>query len=619
MESIANAVIGLAERHFKDYKIRNGQVTPKYCPICRGGESGDKETFSVGLYNGCFSCLRGSCPGIFGGGKGREGTFQQLSNYFGEVGFQFTDLPRTIGATKKKVYELPDPDKYKDITEECVTYLAKRGISKETLDDWKVGSDEHGNIVFRFFENDKLTFVKYRKPGKRKEGEPKEWAEPNTKPILYGMDMASYNRPLVITEGEIDALSLYQAGVHNVVSVPSGVKNMEWITLCWDWLENFQQIILFGDSDEPGQEMVATLMKRLGEDRCMVPKEYPELEFNGKDYNRRCKDANEILVCYGPEALKSIVDECEPAPIKGVIDLGSVNFIDPMTIPRIMTGIPQLDNMIGGLAEGGVTVISGKRGEGKSTWSGPVLLNAVQEGRKVCAYSGELSSYKFLEWIFLQATETRYIGYRNDPKSGKNYACVDPIIQQRIKDWLSEKFFLYDNSYLQETNQTESVLKVFELCAKRYGCSLFLIDNLMSILCSPDEENKAQARFMSQVKAFANKYKVHVITVAHPRKQKAGEKFTNDDISGSSAISNLADNVLNIERPHIRVTKNRDFGSTGFIRCDYDPASRRIFQENMGDHTRYGWDHTDIPLPEHPALELDEFQLQSSQAAEQPF
>jgi len=51
------------------------------------------------------------------------------------------------------------------------------------------------------------------------------------------------------------------------------------------------------------------------------------------------------------------------------------------------------------------------------------------------------------------------------------------------------------------------------------------------------EENKAQAKFTAQLKAFANKYKAHVICIAHPRKTAAGTTFNNDDVSGSSAIN----------------------------------------------------------------------------------
>ena len=610
MDSMMSAVLELAEKHLGYFRVKNGQVVAEYCPICHGN-SHDKETFAVGLNNGLWQCLRGSC--------GKKGNFRQLCEVFGEQPPEGYSLPK-VTEQQKKSYTRPDTSIIYPMTEDIVTYFATRRISEQTLLDWKIGADTKGNIIFPFYRDDKLIYVKFRKPIARpvKEDGPKEWQMPNTEPILFGMDMTTFNKPLIITEGEIDAMALYEAGVDNVVSVPCGANNLEWINLCWEYLEKFNQIILFGDSDEPGLEMVSTLSKRLGEDRCMIPKEYPECIWNGKDMNRICKDANEILMCYGPEFLKQMVDSCEPAPIKGVLELSKIPFIDPTTVPRIMTRIPMLDNMIGGLSEGGVTVISGKRAEGKSTLSGPILLSAIEQGYSVCAYSGELSSYKFLEWIMLQATERNYIAYKTDERSGKNICFVESEIQNRIKKWLDGKFFLYDNAIVQDEKQTDSILKVFEACARRYGCKLFLVDNLMSALCSPDEENKAQARFTAQLKAFAGKYKAHVIMVAHPRKEKADATFTNDSISGSSAISNLADNVINVEKTPtkgIRVTKNRDFGVTGFINTYYDPANRRIFQYNTGDKTVFGWDHQGIEQPENPAATLEEFAIDNGAQA----
>ena len=133
----------------------------------------------------------------------------------------------------------------------------------------------------------------------------------------------------------------------------------------------------------------------------------------------------------------------------------------------------------------------------------------------------------------------------------------------------------------------------------------------MSALVSADEENKAQAKFTAQLKAFANKYKAHVICVAHPRKMAIGSTFSNDDVSGSSAITNLADNVLNVEKTPkgIRVTKNRDFGITGFINTVYDPANRRLYQARTMDHLVFGWNHEGIELPEHSVEELEEFKI----------
>lgn len=614
MESIANAVIDLANKHFGSYRIRNGQVIPERCPFCGGGENNDKDTFAVGLYNGCYSCLRGSCHGINGS---REGTFKQLCNYFGEAAFEFSALPKTIKSAKK-IFSKPDPNKLLPITEEIVTYFSTRGISEETLKDFKIASDEKGNIVFPFYRNGELVYVKYRKPKKyTKEDGPKEWQDQNTEPILFGMDNVAFGKTLAITEGEIDCLSLYEAGFHNVVSVPCGCNNLDWIMLCWDWLENFNEIIIFGDSDEPGLEMISNVMKRLGEDRCMVPKDYPELVFNGKHYNRACKDANEILRCYGPEGLKTLVDACEPAPIKGVLEVASIRRKQEAFVSR--SRIPQLDEYLNGFIEGGVTILSGKRASGKSTIGSTFILNAIEEGVPCAAYSGELSPSRFLEWILLPATESKYIGYVTDPKTNKHIATVSPEIEERIREWLKGKLYLFDDSETFEEDTQTAVLKVFEMCARRYGCKLFLVDNLLSLLPQTDDEIKAQARVIKKIKAFAKKYKAHVIVCAHPRKESPNSTFTADSVSGSSAITDLADSVFALERPSIRVVKNRTYGTTGFVPCDYDPVNHRIYQKGLGDRIVYSWDHTGIVEPEDQAITLPEFQIQPGEEANAPF
>ena len=604
MDNTASAVIELAQKHLGQFRVKNGQVIAEYCPICKGN-SKDRETFAVGLNNGLWQCLRGSC--------GKKGNLRQLCEFFGEelpVGYS---LPK-VTEQQRKAYDRPDPKDLYPMTEEMVTYFATRMISEQTMLDWKIAATKDKNIIFPFYRNGELIYVKYRKPKKHtKEDGPKEWQMANTEPILFGMDMVTFNKPLVITEGEFDALALYEAGVSNVVSVPCGCNNFDWIELCYDWLENFNQIVLFGDSDEPGMMMVSTLSRRLGEDRCMIPKEYPEFIWKDKDMNRICKDANEILMCYGPEYLKNMVDSCEPAPIKGVIDVGKIVYVDPISKPRIMTKIPELDKMTGGLQEGGVTILSGKSGEGKSTLSGTLILNAIQDGLKACVYSGELSQDMFLDWILTQATEREYIGYKKDTRTNKNMPCVSADIRKRIQKWVEGNMFLYDNEIVGEQEQTKAILGVFEACARRYGCKIFLLDNLMSALTSPEEENKAQAKFTAQLKSFARKYRCHVIMVAHPRKSNGKKEFENEDISGSSAIGNLADFVINVERfptRGIRLTKNRIFGEKGFINCDYDPATRRLFQHiggGRGSSVVYGWDHNGIQLPENPAAALEEF------------
>ena len=608
MRTIAEQVIDLADRHIIDYTIKHGQLRAKQCPFCHGGSNEDKDTFAIGLNNGAWNCLRGKHE--IESGYPSTGSLNDLCKFFGEKPYgEIISFP----GTKKKTYDLPEPEMLKPLTDEIVEYFKTRGISKLTLEANDICADENGNIVFPFYRDKVLTFVKMRKPGKHKKDDkyPKEWCVENTEPIPFGMDNVSFNKPLFITEGMVDALSLYEAGISNVISVPSGCFNLDFVTTCWDWFEKFDQFVIFGDNDPPGIEMINTLTSRLGEDRCMLLPEYPELIYDGKDYGRLCKDANEILVCYGPEALRQLAEECKPAPIKGVIQLADITYVDPMTIPRIMTMIPELDRCLGGLVEGGLTVLSGERGAGKSTLASTIALGSLQDGGKVCVYSGELNKNNFLNWIILPATDRQYITVKKDERSGRLFPVVPFEIQRRVKEWTRERFWLLDNGDLDTENEAKDIIEKFKTIARRAGVSLFIVDNMMSATSTEEEELRAQTRFSNALKKFAVKYRAHVVLISHPRKRNKGnQEFTNDDVAGSANITNVADSVMNIANTNISITKNREFGDTGKIYCSYDPANRRIFQTSVGENIVYGWDHSNLNLPLNEVESYPEFRIQ---------
>ena len=280
--------------------------------------------------------------------------------------------------------------------------------------------------------------------------------------------------------------------------------------------------------------------------------------------------------------------------------------------------IPALDEVIGGLAEGAMTVFTGKPGNGKSTLAGQLLLNAIEQGHSVCAYSGELTKEKFQEWINLQAAGSEYIGLKYDPVRNIRVPYVPYAVQERLLDYYRDRFYLFDNQEIFEANQSESILKVFQLAARRYGCKLFLADNLMTALSDSDEETKAQGKFANALKKFATRYHVHVLLVAHPRKVKVGEKLGQDDIGGSSATIRLADSAIVVERPNLRILKNREGGVCKLIECCYCPDSRRIYQTDKGDLNRFSWDKTGITPPNPRADSLPDYAVRMAEAP-QPF
>lgn len=275
--------------------------------------------------------------------------------------------------------------------------------------------------------------------------------------------------------------------------------------------------------------------------------------------------------------------------------------------------IPKLDAVLGGLIEGGLTIFTGKPGNGKSTVAGQLLLGAIEQGHSVFAYSGELTKERFQSWIHFQAAGSDYIGLKYDPVRKMKVPFVPYSVRERIVDYYKDKFYLLDNNELFEENQADAILNIFMMAARRYGCKLFLLDNLMTSLSDAEEETRAQGRFVNMLKKFANRYGVHVVLVAHPRKTRFGEGLTQDDVGGNSATIRLADNAIVVERPDLRIIKNREGGVYTRIECCYCPDSRRIYQADTGDLNVFSWDKDGIAKADPRADSLPEYQVQYSE------
>lgn len=607
-------IIDFADKYLQPYMIKSktsgDQLIPTLCPFCHGGSSGkDTNTFALSLEKGLFVCKRGSC--------GRHGRFSELAK---EIAGEEIHLPsdgrhhslRPSDINKEQDYVLPQIQ-INPPTDQIYNYFERRGISRETVDYFKIGSDASGMIILPFYDYGVLTFIKYRRPWKPTPDElrvkGKEWQIPDTKPILFNMDNIDIHEPVYITEGMIDAMALYEAGIHNVVSVPGGCSNMTWIQTCWDWLEKVDQFILFGDNDAPGREGVSKISKRLGEYRCKVITSYPEIPNGG---GAQCKDADEILVRLGIFDLLETAESAEEIEVKGLIDVGDIIPVDPTTIPRISTKIPKLDYCIGGLMEGSCVVVSGESGQGKSTFVSQLILSSVEAGHTVCSYSGELPKEKFLLWLCYQAAGYEYIGLKYDKFLNKDVPFVSTEVQKRVQDYLRGKVFLYDNKETFTQSQAESIIELFTVAVKRHGASLLVADNMMSALCEEEEELKAQTAFINALKKFAEKYSVCVLVVCHPRKGKPGMPIGKWDVAGSANIVNLADAVIVVERPDIRVIKSRENGREDKIECCYEPTSRRIYQADRGDLNHFSWNRDGVAKPKVLASSLPEYQVQLS-------
>ena len=219
-------------------------------------------------------------------------------------------------------------------------------------------------------------------------------------PILFGMAQCEDFERLVITEGQLDSLSVAEAGIQNAVSVPTGANGFTWLDgTCYEWISKFQSIVIFGDHEHGKITLVEELSRRLPQKLCVVQPE---------DYLCE-KDANDILRKYGPEAVRDAVERAKPVPVRNIKPLWTVKNIDMNKIERFRTNIWELDQAILGFCFGQLILITGRRGEGKSTFMSQMVLEAMEQGYSTLIYSGELTDYHFKHWMDLQASGSEYL------------------------------------------------------------------------------------------------------------------------------------------------------------------------------------------------------------------
>lgn len=559
----------------------------RYCPKCHGGSSRDKDTFSINLKSGVFKCFRASCD--------YHGHFVELAR----------DFDYDLGFGEKRVYRKL-PQKPVVVRDGAVEYLATRGISEAICKRYEITTrtDNKNIIVFPFYDQDGvLQFVKYRNAKFRKGiDKNKEWSETDTMPILFGMKQCSGFNRLIITEGQIDSLSVAECGFENAVSVPTGANGFTWLANCWDWINRFQEIVVFGDNEHGKITLADTLRARL---------EIPIKVVRRKDYLGE-KDANAILCKYGREAVKTAVNNAETPRLENVKDLSTVESIDLNRLPKIKTNIPEIDRIIGGLIMSQVVLLTGKRGEGKSTFMSQLVCEALEQGESVFIYSGELADYHFKRWLDYQLAGTANIQSIRNLYGDYEYS-ISKNTLNKISNWYKGRAYIYDNSWIPEEGEFESLPETIEKVIRQYGVRLICIDNLMTAMEAVDDNfqlNLAQSNFVGRLKRIASKYDVVIILVAHPRKSK--DEFSNDDVSGSADITNKVDVVMSYQRSNsddcnskLQITKNRLFGKYAIkddaIKLMYSEKTKRIFSSDGDRH--YGWEKV-FSSPEEDELPL---------------
>lgn len=496
--------------------------------------------------------------------------------------------------------------KARAISEQHSVWLeAERRISIETAARFSVYTgkrkgedvvpDPSGDILaFPFMERGVAVAEKYRAPDK------KFWQRPGGRRTFWNADalddpgLTDGSLALVITEGEIDALTAIDCGFPLSVSVPDGAPpvpegqdpeqvakyanpeqecsgKFEFLWNNRERLKPIRRFVIATDNDPPGKRLAAELVRRLSAARCLFVT-YPE----------GCKDLNEVRVKHGSEAVTAVLNGAKPYPVRGLYRLADYPETEPLR--TFSTGWTTIDLHLR-LFPGEFMVVTGVPGEGKSTWVANLLWNLAKlHGWSSAIFSPEMPTVPQLREKLrriLRGGPTQglpdHVVARLDAQINEHLVFIDadptgPEDEDFDLDWVLER-------------ATDAVL--------RFGIKVLLIDpwNEVEHARRKDETmTEYIGRSIRTLKRFARLYDVVVIIVAHPTKDvsRGGElrRPTLYDIESSAHWFNKCDHGVIIEWPDrvkpesiIEVAKVRfhpESGKVGEVKMRFNEASDRF-------------------------------------------
>lgn len=457
--------------------------------------------------------------------------------------------------------------------------LTKRCISKDTCSKFKYFStvykgkpcqvacyyDDSGNLVGQKLRFPDKSFAVLGSISNR----------------LYGSQLWASGKKIVITEGEIDCLTVSQLQGNKwpVVSIPNGAQGAKKaIEANLEYLGNFEEVILMFDMDDPGRKASEECAKILPAGKAYIA-------------NLPCKDPNECLSeGKGPEVLQAVWN-AKPYRPDGIVagtDLYEkcVTNIDDLK-DSVEYPWVALQNKTKGARHGELYVFTSGSGMGKSTILRELeYYFGVQRGELCGIVALEESTRKTgMELMSIHLSKRLILNPECADEDERSHAFSETIG--------NGNFFLYDHF---GSLDSDNLLSKIRYMIVSLGCKRIFLDHISIVVSGMDTdedggERKAIDKLMTNLRSLVEETGATMFVVSHlkrPEKKghEEGAQVSLSQLRGSGAIAQLSDMVIGLERnqqgdnPNVltlRVLKNRFCGDTGVSGyLEYDPETGRL-------------------------------------------
>ena len=471
-------------------------------------------------------------------------------------------------------------------------YLSSRGISEETAKSlgicsgqrfFKKSGRELEAVGFPYFHQGRITAIKWRSLST------KEFTQDGSAQTLFLADRIQPGQDIVITEGEIDALSFWQAGIP-AVSIPSGALSegvgddtarLKWLSHHDEMLKKAPNVYLAVDMDGPGQTTANELARRIGKLKCW------RVSFPGD-----CKDANDTLVSRGAESLVECKAKAARWPVEGLASpsdfMDKVQTLYREGLPRgASTGWASVDEVFT-LNPGSLVIVTGTPGSGKSQMIDNMLVNAMSQHNWRVAYASFENPPELHLAKLISLKTGKPFGDGPTPRISE-----DEMLEALA--WVNERLTFLTNDGVMPT--VESLIERFEAAVLRSGIKAAVVDPFNFIRLSQKKEGGVDTEsineMLAQFKTFAMRAEITFFLIAHPAKpMQAGPDWvpTGYSISGSAHFYNRADFGLTVQRKldqtifHVWKCRFPWQGQLGEATLHYDKATG-LFNEGQNEST----------------------------------
>lgn len=586
-----------------------------YCPQCRDQRHDKRDkSLSCNLSTGAFHCHYCGFSG-----NATEYTDDDKRRWM-ESQAWFT--PKRI-KNEPKTYKKPTRMGNATLSGKALAWFAGRGISRATVEEMKIaeGSEwmpqkngQANTVQFNYYHNGELVNTKYRT------GDKCFKLVSGAELLPYNIDAIKGCKECIITEGEMDALSFYECGRRDVISVPNGANaNLDYLD---DYIEEYfddkETIYIASDTDTKGVMLRDELVRRFGAERCRI-----------LEYGEGCKDANEHLMKYGRDSLLQCLANASEIKVEGVFTVSdfetSLDAIFENGLHKGMTaGYENLDKLLS-FETKRLCVVTGIPGSGKSEF-----IDEIAE--RLNMRYGWRFAYFSPENFPLAYHASKLIEKFTGKKFDKQHLTFGEYRQ--VKEHLETDFFFIapNNDYRLDT-----ILDRARFLVRRRGIKALVIDPYNRLENEQGRINETQyvSNLLDRLTVFAQQNDVLIILMAHPTKMQKNKDGNIEvpnlyDISGSANFYNKADFGIIVHRHRaegtvevrVQKVKFRHLGETGSAFFKYNLNNGRYTPYTNGQEP--AWDNSNHLIEEEKrrlkdAEEAARFDWDSQTDEECPF